>query len=528
MTYSFRPLGAAALVAATLAAPAAFAASSDTLVIARSMDVNSLDPARAFCDTCQIYLSATYETLVTLAPDNKSVVPGLALKWEENADLTEFTFHLNPDAVFADGSPVEAGDVVWSLTRVLNLKALPSFLMDGMTGVEAVDAHTVKVTLEAPNSEFINKLSAAYMGVVNSDVAMEAGAVDGPDAPTADKAETWFLSHSAGSGPFVLSNYAPDNELRFARNEKYHGKKPAFASVVITQVQDAVSQAQALESGAVDVAMQIDPDTAKGISSPDVTITQIPSYNFVYFGFVPGAEGMAEVLTPKVREALTYAIDYDGMLEFTVGGAGAKQAAPIPNGFPGTEDLPLRSEDLDKAMTLLKEAGRGDGMKLVAGYPNDNVYGVDLNFMMQKVQQDLERVGVELELKPMTYAVWRDELGAGKLPITAIYYAPDYFGSAQYVGYFGMMPGTSWFRRASHGNEELVANPKEAELYAKALGKTGEANAEAYHALALEMIKDNIIIPMVSPNLVLAHRKDIAGVRYSACCNLPIAEITRK
>lgn len=528
MTYSFRPLGAAALVAATLAGPSAFAASSDTLVIARSMDVNSLDPARAFCDTCQIYLSATYETLVTLAPDNQSVVPSLALKWEENADLTEFTFHLNPEAVFADGSPVEAKDVVWSLTRVLNLKGSPSFLMDGMTGIEAVDAHTVKVMLEAPNSEFINKLSAAYMGVINSDLAIEAGAVEGVGAPTEDKAETWFLSNSAGSGPFVLANYAPDNELRFARNENYYGKKPEFASVVITQVQDAVSQAQALESGAVDVAMQIDPDTAKGISSPDVVTQQIPSYNFVYFAFVPGAEGMAEVLTPKVREALTYAIDYDGMLEFTVGGAGAKQSAPIPNGFPGTADLPLRAEDLDKATTLLEEAGRGDGMKLVAGYPNDNVYGVDLNFMMQKVQQDLERVGVELELKPMTYAVWRDELKSGKLPMTAVYYAPDYYGSAQYVAYFGMMPGTSWFSRASQGNAELVENKNEATLYAKALGASGEANAAAYREIAMEMISENIIIPMVSPNLVLAHRKDIAGVRYSACCNLPIAEITRK
>jgi peptide/nickel transport system substrate-binding protein len=152
--------------------PATFAQDSDTLVIARSMDVNSLDPARAFCDTCQIYLSATYETLVTLAPDNPSLVPALATSWDINPETTQFTFHLTPEAVFADGSPVEAKDVAWSLQRLLNLKGSPAFLMDGMTAIEEVDPKTVRITVAAPDSEFINKISASYAGIINSDVAI--------------------------------------------------------------------------------------------------------------------------------------------------------------------------------------------------------------------------------------------------------------------------------------------------------------------------------------------------------------------
>src|SRR5262245_31434007 len=71
-------------------------AADDTIVVARAMDINSLDPARAYCDTCQIYLSAVYETLLTLAPDNKTIAPSLAEKWEVSPDVTTFTFHLNP------------------------------------------------------------------------------------------------------------------------------------------------------------------------------------------------------------------------------------------------------------------------------------------------------------------------------------------------------------------------------------------------------------------------------------------------
>lgn len=519
-------LSALLLAGTAITAAPALAQDSDTLVIARSMDVNSLDPSRAFCDTCQFYLTAVYETLVTLDADNKTLVPNLAASWEVNDDFTEFTFTLK-DATFADGSPVEASDVVWTFERLKNLKGSPSFLMDGLTGAEAVDAKTVKFTVEAPNAEFLNKVSAPYAGIINAEVAEANGATAGEDAAEADKSEPWFLANSAGSGPFTLASYAPEAELRLAKNDAYWGTAPAFSEVVVTQIQDAVSQAQALETGQVDIAMQIDPDTARSIRSGDVTTEIVPSFNFVYIGFIPGAKGMEEVLTPEVRQALALAIDYDGMLDFTVGGNGAKQAAPIPNGFPGTSGLTPREQDLEKAKEMLAAAG-AEGLKLTAGYPNDNIYGVDFNIMMQKVQQDFAAVGVELELKPLTWAVWRDELGAGEWPVTAVYYAPDYYGSGQYIAYFAMIEGFPWVGRASVGKPELVVNPAEAELYAKALATAGADSEAAYTALGEEMMKDAIILPLVSPNLVLAYRNDIEGVRYSACCNLPLAEITRK
>lgn len=526
MTYHPRKgLAALLLAGSALFAPPALAQDSDTLVIARSMDVNSLDPSRAFCDTCQFYLTAVYETLVTLAPDNQSLVPNLAESWEVNDNFTEFTFKLK-DATFADGSPVEASDVIWTFNRLKNVKGSPSFLMDGLTSAEAVDAKTVKFTVDAPNSEFLNKVSAPYTGIINAEVAQANGAIADETAAEADKAETWFLSNSAGSGPFQLTSYSPEAELRLARNDAYHGEAPAFAEVVVTQIQDAVSQAQALETGQVDIAMQIDPDTAQSIRSGDVTTEVIPSYNFVYIGFIPGAKGMEGKLTAEVRDALASAIDYDGMLDFTVGGNGEKQAAPIPNGFPGTAGLTPRSQDVEKAKKVLADAGLSD-LKLVAGYPNDNVYGVDFNIMMQKVQQDFAAIGVELELKPLTWAVWRDELGAGEWPVTAVYYAPDYYGSGQYIAYFGMIEGFPWVGRAGVGKPELVVNPVQADLYAKALASSGDEADAVYQQLGEEMMKDAIIIPLVSPNLVLAYRNDIAGVRYSACCNLPLAEISR-
>src|SRR3546814_15956420 len=82
--------------------------------------------------------------------------------------------------------------------------------------------------------------------------------------------------------------------------------------------------------------MQIDPDTAKSISSDDVVVTTIPSYKFLYVALSPGAKE-APTLTPDVRQAIALALDYDGIIAFTVGGAGKKIAATIPHG-PRSEE----------------------------------------------------------------------------------------------------------------------------------------------------------------------------------------------
>jgi len=128
------------------------------VVVARDMDLNSLDPARAFCDTCQIYLSSVYDRLVDLSSDNKSIVPMLAKEWSANDDATVITFKLDPNAKFSDGSQVEAKDVKWTLERLKNIKGGIAYILDNVKSIETPDAGTVVVTLTAPNSEFVGSL----------------------------------------------------------------------------------------------------------------------------------------------------------------------------------------------------------------------------------------------------------------------------------------------------------------------------------------------------------------------------------
>jgi peptide/nickel transport system substrate-binding protein len=519
---------ASLLLAATAIGWAAGPASAEerALVIARDMDLNSLDPQRSWCDTCQIYNTSVYEQLTTLDANNK-LTPLLAKSWQSNPEQTKFTFHLDPAAKFSDGSPVEAKDVKWSYERLKNLKANASFLTDSIASIEAPDAATVVIDLTGANSEFPQIVAAPMMAILNSDVLAEHGAVADATAAEKDGAEQWLLANSAGSGPFLLASYEPNAELRLKRNDGYWRAKPALPEVVFRQVKDAVAQAQMLQSGTVDIAMQVDPETAKTLEGSDVKVEKVPSFNFVYIALSPGAKSNTVKLTPAVREAISLAIDRASLIDFTLGGAGRPMAAAIPLGFPGGDGHAIPPYDPERAKQLLAEAGVADGFTLKAVYPDMNVYGVDFSLMMQKIQQDLAKVGVKVELSPVPFANWREQANGDGIPLTAVFYAPDFFGTSQYVDYFGLADGSVWAKRAGAAADPSIVNKEIKGVRDAALAAPTPEDAEKLWFKAGEMMAgDRIIIPMASPELVLSYGPTIKGVRYSACCNLPLAEIS--
>ena len=487
------------------------------LIIARDMDLTTLDPQRAYCDTCQIYLSAVYQTLVGVDPDDLSqLVPRLAESWEANPENTEFTFTLDPDATFADGSPVTAADVKFSWERLAGLAGSASYLVAGISSIEAPDDQTVVVTFAAPNSAFLSIAAAPYMTIVNAEMAQANGATTDAE----DGAEQWFLANSAGSGPFVLESYTEGDQLVLARNDAYWGEPSPFPSVTLKQVKDATAQLQQLQQGDVDIAMQISFDSVGQLEGAEgITTEVVDSYNFVYVALSAGAPGGEPLADPQVREAIKKAIDYEGMLDTLVGGNGKLQASPIPNGFEGSADLPLPEQDLEGAEALLAEANAGD-LTFNAAYPTTNVYGVDFDTMMAKVQQDLSAIGVELELEPLEFPQWVERIQGEGIPVTAVYFAPDHVDSSQYIQYFGMIEGSAWQGRS--GNE---VSQEQTDLFSQALAASGEERTQLYTELGQAMINDLVILPLVNPGLVLAYASDITGVRYSACCNLELGDL---
>ncbi|MDQ2068201.1 ABC transporter substrate-binding protein [Xinfangfangia sp. CPCC 101601] len=514
----------AVLASGAFAAPA-FAQSEQGVLIARDMDLNSLDPARAFCDTCQIYLSAVYARLVDLDADGKSIKPMLAESWEIDAEQKVFTFKLRADAVFSDGSPVEAKDVIWSLNRTKNITAGAGYLLAGVVSLEEKDARTVVITLEAPNSELLGVLSAPYMGILNADAVSAQGGLADAEADAKDTAEAWLLENSAGAGPFVLESYTPGDSLRLKRNDSYFGDKAKVEAVTLVQSKDAASQLQLVQSGGADLAMQVDALTAAQVQDDRVKVLSMPSQALIYLALAPGAKGLDVPLNAKIRQAISHAIDYDALIDLTVDGKGHRMASPVPVDFPGGDNLTAPAYDVELAKSLLAEGGAADGFSMVAAFPNVRQYGVDFPMMMQKIQMDLAKIGVQLELEPLEFPIWRERVNGDGIPMTAVFFVPDFYGSSQYFLYFGMIDGTIWHSRAGAGGIEELARPQAQAIIDRALGGGAEESAAAFAELSQMMIDDKIILPLVAPDTILVSNPKLEGTRISSCCNIVLQDL---
>ena len=161
------------------------------------------------------------------------------------------------------------------------------------------------------------------------------------------------------------------------------------------------------------------------------------------------------------------------------------------------------------------------GSRSGAAYPTVNVYGVDFDTLMAKVQQDLSVVGIELELEPLDFNTFIEQLLGDGTALAALYFAPDHVDPSQYVQYFGMIEdGGGWM-----GYSHWQPNADEGALFVEALASAGDARVDAYNRLGQMMIDDLIIFPLVNPDLVLAYASDLTGVRYSACCNLELGGV---
>ncbi len=321
---------------------------SHTLVIARNMDLIDTDPSTAICDTCQIVFSATYQTLVTLANDNHTLIPEVATSWSANATHTVWTFKLNPKAKFSDGSAITSADVKFSLLRLKNLAGSASYLVSFMKGVTTPDPETAVVTLTRPDWEFPNQMSATYTSVLNAKVVQANGGSDAANAAKADTADHWFQSHSAGSGPYMLQSFTSGQQVTIVANPHYWGPKPYFTRIVMKQTMTAASQAQLLQSGEANIAMQLNPVTAGSLQGQQgITIKTIPSFNVLWIGMSADVKNqyVQGPMTLKVRQAILAAIDYKQLESVLMKGDSKLQGSPIPNGFPGSRRAPAADDE---------------------------------------------------------------------------------------------------------------------------------------------------------------------------------------
>src|SRR5262245_55309142 len=212
-------------------------ARAPTLVVDNSFALDTLDPHRAFDPTSVIVDRAIYDTLFTYKRSNPSrPVPLLVRSWKSRGSK-KFTLQLRKNVHFADGTPLTAADVVFSLRRLINLKGNPSFLLTGVK-VSSPHKHTVVLRTSTPEPQLPSILASTETGIVNSKLVKAHGGSDSRNASTTDTAEQWLNSGDstgAGSGPYALQANDRTSQITLRRSPNYWGgaRKRRFGTVVI-------------------------------------------------------------------------------------------------------------------------------------------------------------------------------------------------------------------------------------------------------------------------------------------------------
>ncbi|RMF28474.1 MAG: ABC transporter substrate-binding protein [Chloroflexi bacterium] len=494
-----------------------------TLVIARNLDdLITLDPGQAYEHTNLLVHRATYETLVEFSADDLGTPkPRLAERWEVSDDGLTYTFYLRSDAVFASGNPVTAQDVVFSWNRLKNLKGNPAFYADPIASVEAVDDHTVKVVLSEPATAFLSILAAPAMSVLDSQVVKEQGGTDAEDADKTDQAKDWLDQHSAGSGPYVLTRWEPKAEVVLEANPNYYGPKPYFRRVILKHVSDAATQLQLVQKGDVDVVMDLDRDLADQVQQdPNLQLVEGQTLNIVYLALSPDEELGGPLADVRVRQAIAYAIDYEGLIEGLLRGYAAHPPTVIPLGVPGVDAAKAPQRDLEKAKELLAQAG-AENLKLSLAFPTGLVQGVQGETLAAKVQADLAEAGIQVDLQPMERSVFYTDFRAQKLPFLISVWTPDYVDVTMWTDYFAQ-------EGRGVANRIKYASAKATEI-AKAIAvEQDPAKRQAMTAqLVDQLLEEMPYVMLFQPQSLNVVRAGIQGYQFHPVYFLDVAALSR-
>ncbi len=492
--------------------PAFAATPQNTLVMARQIDdLISLDPAECYELNGVEILGNVYDRLVKLDPaDPLTLKDGLATSWTVSADGRTYRFTLDPAFRFLDGAPVTAEDAVFSMRRVLELDRSPSFLLAqlGWTAknfdelVHAVDERTVELTIGADlgPSLVLALLSSTATAVVEKRAALaheQAG----------DLGNAWLKTHTAGSGPFSLVAWKPNQSVMLLANPNYPLGPAGLKRIVIRHVPEASVQRLLLQRGDIDIARDLTTDQLAAISGDEaLAIDHFPDGVLWYISL---NQAYAPLANPKVREAMRYLIDYQGLVASFLAGRYSVHQAFLPDGFPGAvNDTPYHL-DVPLAKKLLAESGYKDGFDLKFEVYSNSPF----TEIAQSIQATMGEAGIRITVQPEEQKQVLTVVRSRRHQMTASEWSPDYMDPQTNAGNFASNPDASdnpAERTSAWRNHWVI--PELSRLTREAAAERDIAKrAELYQILQRRVMADGPFIMVFQAKQAIARRRVVKG-----------------
>ena len=400
--------------------------------IANGAEPESLDPALIMGVPEHRIIEALFEGLVGIDPVTANAIPGVAESWKPNKDGTQYTFKLRKNAVWSDGTPITANDVVYSWLRLLDPATagpyawFPCMFLAGATefnageagpeavGIRALDDYTFQMDLIGPLPYAVDALTHYSFAIVPKHAIEKFGAA-------------WTdPANFVGNGPFVLSERVAQTSLTATKNPKYWDADAVKLDKVIFYSSDNdTTNCSMYLNGEIDWATYVPFDQLNAAQMRDdfQLAPQLATYYYVF------QTEKAPINNPLVRKALSYAVDREALVE------GVTKAGQIPawgivppmTGYPGLE-FPFDSmgEAIKIAQRMLAQAGYPNGV----GFPTVSIlYNTNeghkqiAEFIQQEWRNNL---GIRVRLENQEWQTYLSNRNEGNFQVARAGWVGDY------------------------------------------------------------------------------------------------------
>jgi len=436
-----------------------------TLRVGLQGDFTTLDPHMSTSAVDRDLYYQVYNTLVALDA-NLNVLPELAESWEA-PDPLAYVFRLRKGVKFHDGSDFTAEVVKWNVERMVNpaTGSIRRSELGNVKSVDVLDSHTVRLNLKEPDAALLATLTDRS-GMMVSRAAVEKHGKD-------------FARNPVGTGPFQFVEWAKDDQLRVKRFPGYWKKgAPYLDEIVYKPIPDHTVKLTALRTATLDLIDELPPkDVAPTKGNPRLRVVETPGLGY----------RRMELNTTRppfnvkaLRQAVAWAVNREALHRAVFFATGAPAQGPIPPRSWAYEALPGygTTPDAGKAKQKLAEGGQPNGFKFTLNIVNTPVD----QKLAQIVQDNMKRVGIDMEIALLEIGAWIEKRKAGQ------------FDAAESLWSGRPDPDGNMFSHLTSGganNWGKYANPRVDELLHQARSAAKQADRKRAYGEAVRILIDD-------------------------------------
>jgi peptide/nickel transport system substrate-binding protein len=445
-----------------------------------------------------------YSNLVRYKGETLELEPELLAKMPEvSEDGKIYTFELKKGIVFSDGqTELKADDVKFTIERMLdpNGKGMSTWLFDpilgakdfmegksvSLEGFKKIDDYRFQIILEEPYAPFIQNLAVPSAAIYSEKLVKEAG-------------DEWKFN-PVGTGPFKLKEYIPNTEIVLEKNPYYFEPGiPKFDEIRFRIIPDETTAVMEFENGTLDIASIPITEYQRLKDSGKYNILENVALNTYYFLMNRNDPAWSDL---RVRKAMAMALDKEKLVETLYGPRGTVAKAFVTPGIPGAYESgkgPAYDYNPEEAKKLIQDLG-GNIKAEAWQWGGETV--TDANIAIQAMAKE---IGIDLEIKIMESAVFRDARRKGKIPANYGNWWADIADPDNYLYTFFSRTNQM---SSGYNNEQVQDMLEQARI------ETDPAKrSELYREIEDIIIKQDVaVIPLFHLKSLLATQKDVKGV----------------